>query len=198
MNNKFFSSGRAQHPAWAADAFQLWAIPLTIHDTVNFSTSRRSATVVDFSPRIRRYYWALAALGLAGTSIDDQKGGNICEKSKATKPESIRPVGISTPRNRSPLDRITNRMQTRKRDKSPRERINYLGPSKKVLPHDTIGSQMMPSLGEFILKERKGQPPDDQVEITSNQSKIKNPLIENKRTNNEGVGTSLARHMKLE
>ena len=50
---------------------------------------------------------------------------------------------------------------------------------------------MTPSPGEFIIKERKGQSSDDQVEITLNQKKIQNPLIENETKDKEGLGTSL-------
>lgn len=48
-----------------------------------------------------------------------------------------------------------------------------------------------PSPGEFTLKERKGQSSDDQLEITSNQSKIENPLTAKETTGNEGLRTSL-------
>lgn len=50
---------------------------------------------------------------------------------------------------------------------------------------------------EFILKEGKGQSLDGQVEITSNQSKIQNPLIENETKNKEGLGTCLSQAQEV-
>lgn len=67
--------------------------------------------------------------------------------------------------------------------RSQRECINYLDPSKTVLLHDTIGTQVTLKPDESVLKEGKGQSLYGQVEITSNQSKIQNPLIENETKN---------------
>ena len=50
---------------------------------------------------------------------------------------------------------------------------------------------MTPTPGEFILKERNGQPSDDQVEMDSNRSNIQKLLTENETTYKEGLGTGL-------
>lgn len=82
-------------------------------------------------------------------------------------------------------------MTIRKYGKPEQKCIDYVDLSRTVLPHDTMRRQMMPSLYEFILKEKKDQSLDDQVEVTPNQSKIQKLLMENEMKDIEGLGTGL-------